>query len=78
MSISDNLNFALVTNDVQCITIQIIDDSILEEEETFFLETLNNNSLISAVPTVVLITIRDNDGMYDVSGQITIHFILFW
>ena len=60
---STTLNFALVTNSVQCIIIQLVDDSILEEDETFFLETLNN-SLVTSVPTTVPITIEDDDGIY--------------
>ena len=54
------LEFALVTNYTQCINITIIDDTILEVDEEFFLESGKSDSTTS-VPSVVSITIQNDD-----------------
>ena len=54
------LDFLLVTNNTQCVSIPILDDSILENDEVFALQGLNSTLIIS-IPPIVQITIEDND-----------------
>lgn len=58
--ISNTLNFALVTNLTRCIIIPILDDSVLENDEVFLLNALNN-TLVTVYPPSVPIEIEDDD-----------------
>ena len=57
---TQNLTFALVSNFSSCIDISIIDDAVLENDETLFLESVNT-SLVTAVPPALTITILNDD-----------------
>ena len=59
--ISEILTFALVTNYTQCVSISILDDPFVENEEAFFLQSINSN-LTETTPQTVMITIVDDDG----------------
>ena len=48
---------------MQCIDIVIIDDSILEENETFTV-TLKTSSSVMLGTQLTTVTITDNDSMY--------------
>ena len=58
--VTSTLIFALATNSTQCVALSIIDDLVLENDEEFFLQTMNN-SLVTSIPPAVAITIEDND-----------------
>ena len=58
--VTSTLIFALATNSTQCVALSIIDDLVLENDEEFFLQTMNN-SLVTSISPSVAITIEDND-----------------
>ena len=49
-----------MSNFSSCVDISIIDDAVLENDETFFLESVNS-SLITAVPPTVVFAIINDD-----------------
>ena len=57
---TQNLTFALVSNFSSCIGISVVNDAVLENDETFFLESMNT-SLVTAIPPSVTITILNDD-----------------
>ncbi len=57
---SQSLTFVLVSNSTSCVYISIVDDAVLENDETFFLESMNS-SLVTAIPPIVTITILNDD-----------------
>ena len=60
--ISATLTFALITNDTQCVNILIINDAVVENNETFFLQAMDTN-LTETSPQSVMITITNDDGI---------------
>ena len=58
--VSRSLTFALVSNSSSCVDISLIDDAVLENDETFTLESVNT-SLVTAIPPAVTITIVNDD-----------------
>ena len=58
--LTQNLTFASVSNFSSCIGISIVDDAVLENDETLFLESVNT-SLVTAIPPAVTITILNDD-----------------
>ena len=61
--ISENLTFALVTNNTQCVTIPILNDPFIEDDEVFFLQSVDT-SLTETIPQSVTITITNDDSKY--------------
>ena len=57
---TQNLTFALVSNFSSCIDISIVDDAVLENDETLFLDSVRT-SLVTAIPPAVTITILNDD-----------------
>lgn len=51
-----------MSNDTECVTVLLVDDSLLENDEQFLLQP-SNNSLVMTTGSPVLITIQDNDCM---------------
>ena len=49
-----------MSNFSSCVDVSIIDDAVLENDETFFLESVNP-SLVTAVPPTVMFTIINDD-----------------
>lgn len=62
--ISEILTFALVTNDTQCVTITILNDFVIEDEEVFLLQSTDITSLTETTPKTVMIVIVDDDGNF--------------
>ena len=65
MSVSEVLTFEPSVNGSRlCIMVDIVNDSVLEEEQTFFLvlSTADPDIAVQEDPAVVLI--MDNDGIY--------------
>lgn len=60
--ISEILTFALVTNNTQCVTISILNDFVIEDDEVFFLQSIDITNLTETTPQTVMITIVDDDG----------------
>ena len=58
--LSRSLTFTLVSNSTSCVGISLIDDAVLESDETFILESVNT-SLVTAIPQTVIITIVNDD-----------------
>ena len=56
-----SLTFTLVTNNIQCVTIPIINDPIIESDEIFFLQSIDTN-LTQTIPQTVMVTIVNDDG----------------
>ena len=46
----------------QCADIQLIDDSILENDETFFIMLTSTDSAVTVNPNAATVTINDDDG----------------
>ena len=74
--LNTTLTFALVTNDTRCITLSIVADFVLENDEAFFLQTMNS-SLVTSIPPEVTITIQDNDSKYNHRESVAMTLILF-
>lgn len=51
----------LVTNNTQCVNIPILDDTVIEDDEEFFLQSIDSN-LTETNPQTVTITIVNDDG----------------
>ena len=51
----------LVTNNTQCVNIPILDDIVIEDDEEFFLQSIDSN-LTETNPQTVTITIVNDDG----------------
>ena len=49
-----------MSNSTQCVDIPLVDDSILERDEVFLLESVSTD-LVTAIPSTVNITIQDDD-----------------
>ena len=49
-----------MSNSTSCIDISLIDDSVLENDEAFLLESVNS-SLVTAIPPAVTIIIVNDD-----------------
>ena len=58
------LTFALVTNNTQCVTIPILNDPVIEDDEVFFLQSIDITNLTETTPQTVMITIVDDDGKF--------------
>ena len=54
------LEFLVVTNYTQCVVISVVDNNVLENSEQFLLQA-ENNSLVTPSPSIVTITILDDD-----------------
>ena len=49
-----------MTNHTQCVIVSVVDDNVLENSEEFLLQA-ENTSLVTPSPSIVTITIVDND-----------------
>lgn len=58
--ILENLTFALVTNNTQCVSIPILNDPFIEDDEVFFLQSIDTN-LTETTPQTVTITITNDN-----------------
>ena len=54
------LKFEVVTNATECVIISLVDDTFLENDEEFLIESANN-SLVTIITSPVLITVEDDD-----------------
>lgn len=60
--IMDDLSFAVNTGYRQCISVTLVNDTILEDEEVFqILAVAVDNSLVTVLQPYVLVTILDDD-----------------
>ena len=57
---TQNLTFAVVSNFSSCVSIFLVDDAVLENDEAFLLESVNT-SLVTAIPPTVTISITNDD-----------------
>ena len=57
---SEVLEFLLVTNYTQCVTVSVVEDNVLENSEEFLLQA-ENSSLVTPSPSIVTVTIVDDD-----------------
>ena len=67
--ISEILTFALLTNNVQCVIIPILNDPFVEDDEVFFLQSFDITNLTETTPQTVMITIVDDDGKNKIIWQ---------
>lgn len=74
--ISVFLDFAVVTNDTQCIDISLVNDFLLENSEVFLLQSAGNNSLVTLRSSTVVINIEDNDRKKNYNYLSAISFII--
>ena len=61
--ISEILSFAVVTGDRQCINISVINDTVLEDDEVFLIQSINT-SLITPIPSTVPVVVLNDDGKW--------------
>ena len=57
---SQVLDFEITTNFTQCVTVTIIDDTVLEMDEVFYLQSMNS-SLAVVTPSAIPIHILNDD-----------------
>ena len=52
---------------VQTLSINLVDDVVFESDEVFsvFIDPANNQGVTLGIPSLVLVTILDNDGKFD-------------
>ena len=56
----EELSFTVVTGNRQCINIIVVDDTVLENDDVFFIEAINT-SVITPVQSSVKVTISNDD-----------------
>ena len=73
MAVSDSLTFGPSSPTKQCVSITLLDDDYLEENETFSVSASTADSAVDIVSDTTVVTIVDNDGKNIASEVVLVH-----
>ena len=73
ITVSDSLTFGPLSPTEQCVSITLLDDDYLEENETFSVSASTADSAVDIVSGTTVVTIVDNDGKNIASEIVLVH-----